>query len=392
MKRWQAVVTVAFALTTAAFALACGPDPDPSANAPDLFRLAVNGLPGGSLLSVYGSDRARTMYLVGGYVGVDPARLGAEPAGRMLSYDGRGSFRTACTADAVLWWTAPVDGAPWAAGERGRVVRHREGGACEVVDTGLTFVEGEPTYWGFTQLGSVTWFVGGSASPTGPKGVLVRYDGARFTRVEVPAAARDVNLYKIAVRAANELVVVGERGVTFRLATDGSARVEEAPITGSDDRLFTVSCFGGGCWAVGGQNTGVVLYGAVETLSDTTRAFRWESRPFTENQGWNGVWASDASNVFLVGVNGQTMHTNGLRSFTARALTPATLHGVGGWSAPDGSSTVVVAVGGELDTANTTQRAVILVRGDDSATFTVDGRPFTPTGELRRSLGGSGQF
>ena len=56
MRPWQTVVTSAFAVTTAAFALACGPD-DPSDNAPDLFRLAVNGLPGGALLSVYGNDR-----------------------------------------------------------------------------------------------------------------------------------------------------------------------------------------------------------------------------------------------------------------------------------------------------------------------------------------------
>jgi hypothetical protein len=389
MRPWQTVVTSAFAVTTAAFALACGPD-DPSDNAPDLFRLAVNGLPGGALLSVYGNDRTRTMYLVGGYVGVDPSRLGAEPAGRMLTYNGRGTFRTLCTADAVLWWTAPVDGVAWAAGERGTVVRYRDGGACEVVDTGLTFAEGAPTFWGFTQLGAVTWFVGGSASPTGPKGVLVRYDGTTFTRVEVPPEARDVNLYKIAVRAANELVVVGERGVSLRVRA-GVATVDATNIASSDNRLFTTHCYGGECWAVGGQNTGVILHGSMVTQVDTTTVWRWEPRDFDEARGWNGVWSSDSSNTYAVGVNGQTMHTNGVSSFMGRSLTQATLHAVGGWSAPAGDSTVVVAVGGELDTADTTQRAVILVRGDDSERFTVDGRMFTPTGELRRSLGGSGQ-
>ncbi len=389
MRPWQTVVTTAFAVTTAAFALACGPD-DPPDTAPDLFRLAVNGLPGGALLSVYGDERARTMYLVGGYVGVDPSRLGAEPAGRMMTYNGRGTFRTLCTTSAVLWWTAPVDGVAWAAGERGTVVRYRDGGACDAVDTGLTFAEGAPTYWGFTQLGGVTWFVGGSASPTGPKGVLVRYDGTTFSRVEVPPAARDVNLYKIAARTANELVVVGEHGVALRLR-DGVATVDATNIQGSDDRLFTASCSGGACWAVGGQNTGILLQGTMEANGDGTTTWRWMPRVFEELNGWNGVWFADPANTFIVGVNGQTMHTNGLRSFTGRSLTQATLHAVGGWSAPAGDSTVVVAVGGELDTANTSQRAVVLVRGDDSETFRVDGRMFTATGELRRSLGGSGQ-
>ncbi len=127
----------------------------------------------------------------------------------------------------MLWWTAPVDGAAWAAGERGRVVRYREGTGCEVVETGLTFGGAEPTYWGFTQVGNVTWFVGGSALPTGPKGVLVRYDGTTFTRVEVPPEARDVNLYKISSRTGGELVVVGERGVSLRVVRAGVATMAE---------------------------------------------------------------------------------------------------------------------------------------------------------------------
>lgn len=389
MKTWQKIVTTSFALTTAAFSLACGPD-DPPDNSPDLFRVAVSGLSGGSLLSVYGDARTGRAYLAGGYVGVDPSRLEGRPAGRLLVYRPPGNFLTVCTADAVLWWTAPVDGVAWAAGERGRVVRYREGEGCEVVPTGLNLPEGEPTFWGFTQVGNETWFVGGSALPTGPKGVLVRYDGSTFSRVEVPPEARDVNLYKISSRSNGELVVVGERGVSFRLRS-GVATMVETGLTGADSRLFTVSCHGDDCWAVGGQNTGVVLRGQTVTLSDSTRDFRWQPRPGTEARGWNGVWFADADNAFLVGVGGQTMHTNGFQSFMARSLTPATLHGVGGWARPDGTSTVALAVGGELDTADTTQRAVILLRGDDSATFTVDGTPFVPTGELRRSLGGAGQ-
>ena len=387
MKTWQTVVTAAFALTTAAFALACGPDaPDPDAR-PDLFRLAVDGLSGGALLSVYGDARTGRAYLAGGYVGVDPARLAGQSPGRLLVYRAPGSFLTACTVDAVLWWTAPVDGEPWAAGERGRVVRYREGGGCEAVATGLTFPEGEPTYWGFAQVGRVTWFVGGSALPTGPRGVLVRYDGATFTRVEVPPEARDVNLYKIAARANGQLVVVGERGVALRVV-DGAATLDPTGLAGADSRLFTVSCQGPSCWAVGGQNTGVVLQGL--PTGDDQGGLAWQPRALADARGWNGVWFADPANTFFVGVDGQTMHSDGARSFRARALTPATLHGVGGWVRADGGH-VALAVGGELDATDASQRAVILVRGDDSERFTVDGRAFAATGELRRSLGGAGQ-
>jgi hypothetical protein len=387
MKTWQTVVTTAFALNTAAFALACLPDsPEPDTR-PDLFRVAVAALPGGSLLSVYGDERTRRAYLAGGYVGVDPARLGGQPAGRLLVYSGPGTFRTVCTADAVLWWTAPVNGIPWAAGEHGRVVRYTEGVGCETVATGLTFPEGDPTWWGFTQVGNVTWFVGGSALPTGPKGVLVRYDGTTFTRVEVPAEARDVNLYKVSAREGGELVVVGERGVAFRVRNGVATAVDATSIVGSDNRLFTVNCYGTECWAVGGQNTGIVL----ASRTDGPTGFYWRPLPFPEARGWNGVWSADGSNTFFVGVGGQTMHYSLGRSFAARSHTPATLHGVGGWANPIGDSTVVFAVGGELDTADTTQRGVILVRGDDSEAFRVDGTAYVPTGELRRSLGGSGQ-
>lgn len=138
MKPWQTLVTASFAVTTAAFALARGPDgPDPDTR-PDLFRLAVDGLPGGALLSVYGDATAGRAYLAGGYVGVDPARLDGRPPGRLLVYRAPGTFRTLCTADAVLWWTAAVDGAPWAAGERGRVVRYREGPGRELDTADVT--------------------------------------------------------------------------------------------------------------------------------------------------------------------------------------------------------------------------------------------------------------
>ncbi len=381
------VAAALFAGAASASLDACGPVPSPD-TAPDIFRVAVNGLPGGALLSVYGDAAAGRAYLAGGYVGVDASRLGAEPAGRMLVYTGRGAFHTACTTGSVLWWTAPVDGAPMAAGEGGRIVRLREGGACDVVPTGLSFAEGDPTYWGFVQWRGATWFVGGSARPDGPKGVLVRWDGRTFSRLDVPAAARALNLYKIDVHAGSELVVVGEGGMSFTV-TDAATTVLPTNLGTTDSRLFTVSCGASDCWAVGGVNNGIVLRGYAP---GGDAGLVWNPALVPSAGGWNGVWVADPNNVFIVGGAGQTMHTNGSVSFLPRSLTPATLHGVGGW-APGGSgaSAVVLAVGGELGTADPSQRAVILVRNDDSAAFTVDGRSFMPAGQLRRTLGGFGQ-
>lgn len=82
----------------AAFALACpGPTPEPTGG-PDLFRVAVNGVSGGSLLSVWGDGVNGRAFLAGGFVGVDVAQLGATPAGRLVEYT-RGRFTTRCTAD-----------------------------------------------------------------------------------------------------------------------------------------------------------------------------------------------------------------------------------------------------------------------------------------------------
>ena len=175
-----------------AMSLAC-PGPPPEETSTDLFRVAVNGAPGGSLLAVWGDPNGRRALLVGGFVGVAPERLGANPAGRLVEYR-NGAFITRCTTDQVLWW---IDGRTdegvttvYAVGEGGRVLRY-DGGTCVNVDTGLTFAEGPVTWWGVLVRGARdVWAVGGSAQPTGPRGVVAHYDGTAWRRVaDVPGRA-----------------------------------------------------------------------------------------------------------------------------------------------------------------------------------------------------------
>lgn len=371
-----------------AMSLAC-PGPAPEETSTDLFRVAVNGAPGGSLLAVWGDPNARRALLVGGFVGVAPERLGSNPAGRLVEYRD-GAFITRCTTDQVLWW---IDGRTdagsttvYAVGEGGRVLRYN-GTTCETVDTGLTFAEGPVTWWGvLVRSARDVWAVGGSAQPTGPRGVVAHFDGTSWRRItDVPGRARDENLYKIARLNDDEMLIVGAGAVALRASAAG---LREVPVTarGSDNRLFTASCREDGtCFAVGGAGSGLMLVG--QPLSDAGLI----ASPLGEElSGLNGVWVQDSGNTYVVGVSGTNLHTNALTRFVGRAATPATLHGVGGWSTP--LSTVVLAVGGELGEPTTSQRAVVLVRESAArATYTFDGRAFTAEGELRRSVGGSGQ-
>lgn len=260
------VATALLTLSAAALPACPGPEPEGA----DLFRLAVNGAPGGSLLSVWGPRAyAGSLWLAGGFVGVDPARLTGTgmSAGRLVEYTS-GRFTTRCRANAVLWWAHGVErnGATpevWAVGEGGTVLRYRDG-ACETLPLGITFAEGPPTFWGvWAESPTDVYLVGGSALPTGPKGVLVHYDGASFTRITaLPEAARGENLYKI-TRAASRYLVVGSGGTLLRVGDRGAeVTALSAPINSSDNRMFTVSCFGASCFAVGGVASGFVLRGS----------------------------------------------------------------------------------------------------------------------------------
>lgn len=366
---------------------ACNGTPAPAEDPRVWFRAAVIGAPGGALLSVWGDARSQRAFLVGGFVGVDPASVPGGTAGRLVEYRWPGRFITRCTADSALWWVSGVENAAgalelWAVGDRARVLRMR-GDRCEPVATGLPSTGGEPTFWGvLARSPDDIWIVGGSARPDGPHGVLLHGDGTSWRQEPIPESAASENLYKVTADG-DVLYVVGSGGLILRRgAGDGVWRRIDVQLPTSDHRLFTVSCAGGACFAVGGSASGLLLTGgdqgwrALSTVGDASL----ETLP-----PLSGVWARGADDVLMVGANGATLHLGGggIRR-PLRSLTSATLHGVGGFGE------VVIAVGGELSNATTSQRAVILVQHDDAPDITLDGRTYV-AGAVQGSRPGAGQ-
>lgn len=348
------------------------------------FRVAVAGAPVGSFLGVWGDAAARRAFVAGGYVGLDPARAPRGAAGRLVEYVVPGRFVTRCTTDATLWWVAGTTGARaevWAVGDRGRVLRWREG-RCETVSLELPFEGGAPTLWGVVaRAPDEIWVVGGSPRPDGPRGVLLRGDGRAWRQEPLPERARGENLYKIAVDGA-ALVVVGSGGLILRREdSEGVWRELSSPTTPSA-RIFTTDCADGACFAVGSDGAGFVLSGTARGW-EPLRPLGDASAP--DFPALNGVWARGRDDLYAAGVDGFVAHLapDGVHTPHA-ALTSATLHGVGGFGE------VVIAAGGELANAAPTQRGVILLRDEDATDLTLDGVRYMGA-SLQGSRGGAGQ-
>ncbi len=351
----------------------CGAPPAP----PELFRVAFGGAPGGAFLGAWVSPVEASAYLCGGYVGVDPARVPAGGAGRLVSYrDGR--FTTLCRTPEVLWWVIGVGGAAFAVGEGGAVVRYTPTRGCEPLEIGGDWPAGRPTFWGVWGASEDDlYLVGGSAMPTGPRGVLLHYDGVRFERLPVPSAAQEANLYKVA-HGLGRTIVVGASGIVFSRADGATAwEMDAVPVPERDGNLFTVSCApdGAACAAVGGAESGRAL---LRTGAGWAPVSLSETLP-----GLNGVWVENERSLYMVGRLGLTLRYGGPGAITGtRLLAGDTLHAVAG------SAHLVLAVGGEIGNTDPAQRGTVLVRGASEERFFLDGRAYAATPGGRPAFGG----
>lgn len=210
----------------------------------DLFQLAIDEAPGGALLSAWVDPDAAIepiAYVAGGYVGVARADVADGNLGRLLRYEG-GAFVTVCRTPQVLWWVqGGLDGTVVAAGQDGIVLRYREDDrSCDVSYVDGDWPTGLPTLWGlYGASADDVRFVGGSVAPDGPKGVILHWDGATYTREPVPESA-ELNLFKIA-HADDRLYVVGDGGTILRRLDTGTGEwLADPPVLlGVDSTLFT---------------------------------------------------------------------------------------------------------------------------------------------------------
>jgi hypothetical protein len=341
--------------------------------------VALSDIAGGALLSAWVAPDGSRAYLVGGLVGVDPATAPDRSSiGRLVRYE-NGRFETVCRSPSVLWWVFSVDGVVFAAGEQGTVLRYEEGRGCQSLPLGLDWMGGVPTLWGVWGRSSrELYFVGGSAAPDGPKGVLLEYDGSTFRRANIPTRAQQENLFKINP-AGDDLLVVGARGLILRRSRATAVWQEEtAPALGGDDTLFTVSCAPSGerCTAVGGVGVGRVLH--------RDGAGRWTRDPISDEvSGLNGVFRPRVDRAFIVGNNGTTLVLSGSTVYRPpTSVTRHPLHAVHGAS----DAALVIAVGGEMLDPRPSQRATILLRGVDRREFSFDGVTLRATGAARPDL------
>ncbi len=108
----------------------------------------------------------------------------------------------------------------------------------------------------------------------------------------------------------------------------------------------------------------------------------WSVDPISSSlAGLSGVWLDRENRGFVVGRNGTTLSYNGSEFYRPIAnVTRNSLHAV------HGSGTLVIAVGGELDSPTPTQKGTLLIRGVMGTSFTVDGTAFTATGAARPNL------
>lgn len=210
--------------------------------APAAWSVVREGLPG-ALLSVWGTS-ATDVWTVGA-----DARDGSGPL--VWHYDGAKWERVATgETKGDLWWVHGFAGGPIFMGGAGGVILRYEGGKFTKMTTpGTETVFG---LWG--ESPASMWAVGGTLDT---KGFAWRLQGDQWTpEPSLPAAVvADAGLWKVHGRSASDVWLVGSRGIAFHW----NGTVLEQQQTGVGVSIFTAHSSQGRFAAVGGTASGFVL-------------------------------------------------------------------------------------------------------------------------------------
>jgi hypothetical protein len=256
------------AVLLALVAAGCGPTPHWSLPLAALDRVA---------LSVT-EHNARDVWIVGGALGSGGNAL-------VLHYDGSSWQRTDVGTDATLWWVdEPSPGQVWMVGERGTVF---SGPPLATVSVPTTV-----TLYGVWSSGGETWIVGGEPDLSG---VVLHQDAAGW-HDRTPAGTSSA-FFKVWGSRASDVFICGQGGAM--LHWDGSALSPQPTGLGRNVPLFTVAGRAANdVWAVGGLGNAAVLHydgAAWSSVSDPL---------LTDAPGLAGVSVDGDGSVALVGSGG----------------------------------------------------------------------------------------
>jgi len=269
--------------TDSTTATATGDEPassGPTTGEPAAWAVGLQlGVEQGALLSVWG-PAPDEVYAVGGQLLAAGASRGA-----LYRFDGAAWTEQPLPDDTpMLHWVYGVDGELWVVGRDGAALR-REGATWVRHPTGVdTILWG---VWGPTR--DLLWTVGGDGVDDPP--VMLRWDGAAWAAVELPATGDSAGLFKIWGSGPQDVSAVGDRGLALHF--DGAAWTTRA--TGDPADLISVwGRSAGEHLAVGGRASG--------------RLARWDGAAWSGETlpvpGLSGVWMDPGGAATVVGMQG----------------------------------------------------------------------------------------
>ncbi|MEM7675333.1 MAG: hypothetical protein AAF449_04940 [Myxococcota bacterium] len=267
------------ALVGFTLAAACGSDPAPPN---PTWSTAFDAARFGWLLNVWGSS-ADDLYAVGG----SPSR------GRMTRFDGQAWTDVDLGLEVPLLNWAFGFGANdvFVVGNQGTVLRRTGQGwtaTATITDQDLWGV------WGANP--NDVWAVGGNGREEG-QATLLRFDGASWRRVEVPALSRSgvFAFFKVWGTSADNVYVVGQRGAVLRW--NGTELTEV--LVGTSRDLIAL-------WGTGPESI-VIVGGRANGQVVTWDGSQWRTTLLALRPGLNGVWMNDPKVAHLVGLNGSIL-------------------------------------------------------------------------------------
>jgi len=268
-------------------------------------------------------------------VGADPGD-GSGPY--VLHYNGTRWRRLDSGAAGDLWWISvtPVEGAFYLAGAQGKVLR-LDTFSQHFTSMETPGAESDTAFGAWAADGENVWAVGGDLDRPDESGFVWYFDGSSWTEVDVTGALSGPLpiLFKVWGRSARELYAVGRLGVVLRY--DGSAwsRVEAE----TTRTLFTVHGNNDRVVAAGGFSDAVIL--ELDGNSFVDRA-----PPATPQM--NGVFMAPDGSGVTVGIEAAVARrsSNGWMLDQPQFDSIRDFHAA--WIDPDGG---VWAVGGNLSAA-----------------------------------------